>query len=43
LESDMSFDLAFWRHRKLVAETLKKFGAEIVSYTGPSDVGMLAR
>ena len=41
LESDMSFDLAFFRYRNQVKEQLKKFGAEIVHVTGPSDVGML--
>ena len=41
LEQDMSFDLLFLRHRRLVTERLKSFGAELVHITGPSDVGML--
>ena len=41
LESDMSFDLAFLRYRDTVAEHLKKFGAELVHITGPSDVGIM--
>ena len=41
LEQDMSYDLLFLRHRRKTAECLKKFGAEVVHITGPSDVGML--
>ncbi len=41
LEHDMSFDLIFLRYRKMVTEHLKKFGAELVHITGPSDVGMM--
>lgn len=41
LEHDMSFDLLFMRYRRQVAAHLKKFGAELVHITGPSDVGML--
>lgn len=41
LERDMSFDMLFLRYRDLAAEQLKKFGAELVHITGPSDVGML--
>ena len=41
LEQDMSFDLCFLRHRHTVAVQLKKFGAELVHITGPSDIGML--
>ncbi len=41
LEHDMSFDLLFLRYRQMLAEHLKRFGAELVHITGPSDVGML--
>jgi len=41
LEQDMSFDLLFMRYRRIVADHLKDFGAELVHITGPSDVGML--
>jgi len=41
LEKDMSFDLVFLRYRQRMQELLKKFGAELVHITGPSDVGML--
>jgi phosphatidylinositol alpha 1,6-mannosyltransferase len=41
LESDMSFDLLMMRHRRFVAETVRKFGAELIHITGPSDVGIL--
>jgi glycosyltransferase involved in cell wall biosynthesis len=41
LEHDMSFDLAFLRHRGMVAQQLKEFGAELIHITGPSDVGIL--
>jgi len=41
LEHDMSFDLLFARYRGLITWHLKKFGAELVHVTGPSDIGML--
>jgi phosphatidylinositol alpha 1,6-mannosyltransferase len=41
LESDMSFDLALLRYKNQVKELLKKFGAELVHITGPSDIGIL--
>ncbi|MBZ5606500.1 MAG: hypothetical protein LAO79_29780 [Acidobacteriia bacterium] len=41
LERDMSFDLCFLRHRHAVVEQLKRFGAELIHITGPSDVGIL--
>jgi phosphatidylinositol alpha 1,6-mannosyltransferase len=41
LEHDMSFDLAFLRHRGKVAQQLKEFGADLIHITGPSDVGIL--
>ena len=41
LEKDMSFDLLFMRHRQRVTELVKRFGAELVHITGPSDVGLL--
>ena len=41
LEHDMSFDLLFLRYRHAVTMHLKKFGAELIHVTGPSDVGML--
>ena len=41
LESDMSFDLLLMRHRRFVRETVRKFGAELIHITGPSDVGIL--
>jgi phosphatidylinositol alpha 1,6-mannosyltransferase len=41
LEHDMSFDLCLLRYRNEVERHLKKFGAELVHITGPSDVGIL--
>jgi phosphatidylinositol alpha 1,6-mannosyltransferase len=41
LERDMSFDLLLMRHRRITADALKKFGAELIHITGPSDVGIL--
>src|SRR5262249_38982179 len=41
LEQDMSFDLLFLRHRTMVRQHLKNFGAQLVHITGPSDVGIL--
>jgi phosphatidylinositol alpha 1,6-mannosyltransferase len=41
LERDMSFDLLLMRHRHIVADAVKKFGAELIHITGPSDIGIL--
>jgi phosphatidylinositol alpha 1,6-mannosyltransferase len=41
LEKDMSFDLLFLRYRQRARELLRRFGADLVHITGPSDVGML--
>ncbi len=41
LEHDMSFDLFLLRYRNMVADHLKKFGAELIHITGPSDIGIL--
>ena len=35
------YDLAFWRHYADAAEAVRKFDADIVHITGPSDVGQL--
>jgi phosphatidylinositol alpha 1,6-mannosyltransferase len=36
-----TFDLAFWRHYRRVEAELRRFDADIVHITGPSDVGQL--
>ena len=36
-----NFDLALWRHYRHVEAEVRKFQAEIVHITGPSDVGQL--
>ena len=41
VERDMSFDLLFLRHRTLAADIVRRFRAEVVHITGPSDVGIL--
>ena len=41
LEKDLSFDLLFIRNRRRITELLKKFRADLVHITGPSDIGML--
>jgi phosphatidylinositol alpha 1,6-mannosyltransferase len=41
IESDQRYDILVWRHRKLVAETLREFNPDIVHITGPSDVGQI--
>src|SRR5262249_13492699 len=41
LEHDMSFDLFLFRYRNMMVDALKKFGAELLHITGPSDVGIL--
>ncbi len=37
----LSFDLFFMRHRAVVLKALKRFRAEVIHITGPSDVGIL--
>ncbi len=41
LDNNMSFDLVFARHWPLVLEEMRKFKADVVHITGPSDVGIL--
>jgi phosphatidylinositol alpha 1,6-mannosyltransferase len=41
LERDMSFDLLLMRHRHITANAVKKFGADLIHITGPSDIGIL--
>lgn len=41
VESDLRFDLLFWRHRSLVADLLRDFQADLLHITGPSDVGQV--
>src|SRR5205085_8214170 len=39
LEHDLAFDPLLWRHYRRVAALLHEFGADVVHFTGPSDVG----
>ncbi len=41
LDKNHRFDLAFWRHYGFVEQAVRKFGADVVHITGPSDVGQL--
>lgn len=41
LESDLRFDTAFLRHRKLVGRAIGEFKPDIVHITGPSHTGLL--
>jgi phosphatidylinositol alpha 1,6-mannosyltransferase len=41
LEHDLTFDLLFWRHYRMVAEQVKAFRPDVLHITGPSDVGQL--
>jgi glycosyltransferase involved in cell wall biosynthesis len=41
LDKHHRFDLAFWRHYNFVEQAVRKFGADVVHLTGPSDVGQL--
>jgi glycosyltransferase involved in cell wall biosynthesis len=41
LEHDLAFDVLLWRHYRRVAALLRDFRADIVHFTGPSDVGQL--
>jgi len=40
-DSELSFDLLLWRYRGELLEALKRFDAELLHVTGPSDMGML--
>jgi len=42
LEHDLRFDLALWRHARRVAKVLQWFRPDVLHFTGPSDVGLLA-
>lgn len=42
LEHDLRFDPMLWRHAGRVARTLRAFQPDVVHFTGPSDVGLLA-
>jgi phosphatidylinositol alpha 1,6-mannosyltransferase len=41
LEHDLRFDLALWRHLGRVSNVLQMFQADVIHFTGPSDVGQL--
>jgi phosphatidylinositol alpha 1,6-mannosyltransferase len=41
IEKDLSFDLAFLRHKSLIARLLGEFRPQIVHITGPSEAGIL--
>ena len=41
LEHDLRFDLAMWRHVRLVARTVTAFQPDVVHFTGPSEIGQL--
>ena len=42
LEHDLRFDVALWRHYRLVARVLNEFKPDVLHFTGPSDIGQLA-
>lgn len=41
LDTDHTFDLAFWRHYNRAITEVRKFSPDIVHITGPSDAGQL--
>ena len=41
VERDMSFDVNLLRHRRLAAQTVRDFRADLIHITGPSDCGIL--
>jgi glycosyltransferase involved in cell wall biosynthesis len=41
LEHDLWFDLALWRHTRLVSRTVRAFAPDVLHFTGPSDVGQI--
>jgi phosphatidylinositol alpha 1,6-mannosyltransferase len=40
LESDLCFDLFFFRYSTLIEETLRKFKPDLIHITGPSELGL---
>ena len=40
MEKDLSFDPLFWRHAGRIKRELKRFRADIIHITGPSELGM---
>jgi glycosyltransferase involved in cell wall biosynthesis len=41
LETDLRFDLNFWRHAGSVVNAISGFGANVIHVTSPGDVGLL--
>jgi phosphatidylinositol alpha 1,6-mannosyltransferase len=41
LDKKHDYDLAFWRHREVALDAVRKFNPDVVHITGPSDVGQL--
>jgi glycosyltransferase involved in cell wall biosynthesis len=41
LEKDLSFDVAIFRYRRMVAEAVRQFAPDVIHITGPGDFGML--
>jgi hypothetical protein len=41
LESELQFDLLFWRHRREVLEIMDEFRPDLVHITGPNHTGIL--
>jgi len=41
LETDMKFDLRFYRHSQTVLRRVREFGANLIHVTGPSHIGIL--
>jgi phosphatidylinositol alpha 1,6-mannosyltransferase len=41
LERDLSFDLAFFRYKSLIARSLEEFSPDVIHITGPSEAGIL--
>jgi glycosyltransferase involved in cell wall biosynthesis len=41
VEGGLRFDLLLWRHRLVAADAVRRFAADLVHVTGPSDIGQL--
>ncbi len=41
IESDQRFDMLWWRHAKSAIEAVRRFDADLIHITGPSDIGQL--
>lgn len=42
VESDLSYDLLFWRHAERLTDAMRAFRPDLVHVTGPGDIGQIS-